>query len=58
VRREAETASAASGALIRINIREPEVRHGRGVGIAAPAAQTLRALDELVGTTPGQPQNA
>jgi NAD-dependent SIR2 family protein deacetylase len=46
VRREAERASAASGALVRINVREPEVRHGRGVGIAAPAAATLLALDE------------
>jgi NAD-dependent SIR2 family protein deacetylase len=46
VRREAEVASAASGALVRINPREPEVRHGRGVGIAAPAAATLLAIDE------------
>jgi NAD-dependent SIR2 family protein deacetylase len=46
VRREAELASAASGALVRINVREPEVRHGRGIGIAAPAAATLLALDE------------
>jgi NAD-dependent SIR2 family protein deacetylase len=44
VRREAETASAASGALIRINVREPQVRHGRGVEIAAPAASTLGEL--------------
>jgi NAD-dependent SIR2 family protein deacetylase len=44
VRREAERASAASGALIRINVREPELRHGRGVGIAAPAAAALTAL--------------
>jgi NAD-dependent protein deacetylases, SIR2 family len=49
VRREAEVASAASGALVRINVREPDVRHGRGVGIAAPAAVTLAALDELLG---------
>lgn len=48
VRREAELASAASGALVRINVREPEVRHGRGVGIAAPAAATLVALDALL----------
>lgn len=46
VRREAERASAASGVLIRINVREPDVRHGRGVGIAAPAAATLRSLGE------------
>jgi NAD-dependent SIR2 family protein deacetylase len=48
VRREAEVASAASGALVRINVREPDVRHGRGVGIAAPAAAALLALDELL----------
>ena len=46
VRREAELASAASGALVRINVREPEVRHGRGVGIAAPAAKVLTELWE------------
>ena len=46
VRREAELASAASGALVRINLREPQVRHGHGVGIAASASATLRALDE------------
>ncbi|MCU1661823.1 MAG: Silent information regulator protein Sir2 [Pseudonocardia sp.] len=49
VRREAERASAASGALVRINPREPDVRHGRGVSIAAPAAATLLALHELLG---------
>jgi NAD-dependent SIR2 family protein deacetylase len=48
VRREAELAAAASGALVRINPRQPDVRHGRGVGVAAPAAATLRALDGLV----------
>jgi NAD-dependent SIR2 family protein deacetylase len=46
VRREAEAASAATGALIRINVREPDVRHGHGVGLAAPAAATLQVLDE------------
>ena len=46
VRREAELASAASGALVRINLREPQVRHGRGVGIAAPAGTALTALAE------------
>jgi NAD-dependent SIR2 family protein deacetylase len=45
VRREAELASAASGALVRINLREPQVRHGRGVGIAGAAVATLLALD-------------
>jgi hypothetical protein len=29
---------------VRINVREPEVRHGRGVGIPAGAAETLAAL--------------
>ncbi len=44
VRREAELASAASGALVRINVREADVRHGRGVSIAAPAAAALHGL--------------
>jgi NAD-dependent SIR2 family protein deacetylase len=48
VRREAELASAATGALIRINVREPEVRHGRGVSIARGAEPTLRELDALL----------
>jgi hypothetical protein len=48
VRRQAELASAASGALVRINVREPEVRHGRGVCIPAAAAETLAALDTLL----------
>ena len=46
VRRQAELASAATGALIRINVREPEVRHGRGVGLALPAADALQALEQ------------
>jgi NAD-dependent SIR2 family protein deacetylase len=44
VRRYAELASAATGALIRINPREPEIRHGRGVSIAAGALETLTRL--------------
>jgi NAD-dependent SIR2 family protein deacetylase len=44
VRRQAELAAAASGRLVRINVREPAVRHGRGVGLPAPAAATLVAL--------------
>lgn len=48
VRREAELASAASGALVRINVREPQVRDPRGFGIAEPAATTLAALDALL----------
>lgn len=45
VRRHAELASAASGALIRINPREPEVRHGRGLSLPQPALPALRAID-------------
>jgi len=48
VRRHAELASAASGALIRVNVREPGVRHGRGVGIAAGARATLIALEAML----------
>ncbi|GAA4290994.1 NAD-dependent deacetylase [Actinokineospora soli] len=44
VRRMSELASAASGALIRINPREPDVRHGRGVGIPMGAAEALTGL--------------
>ncbi|WP_020664280.1 SIR2 family NAD-dependent protein deacylase [Amycolatopsis benzoatilytica] len=44
VRRYAELASAATGALIRINPREPQIRHGRGVSIAAGALETLVKL--------------
>ncbi|WP_033292862.1 SIR2 family NAD-dependent protein deacylase [Amycolatopsis jejuensis] len=44
VRRYAELASAASGALIRINPREAEVRHGRGISIPAGALETLIKL--------------
>lgn len=49
VRRQSELAAASSGALVRINVREPEVRHGHGVGLAAPAATTLAALDTALG---------
>jgi len=44
VRRHAELASAASGALIRVNVREPDIRHGRGVSLAAGARATLEAI--------------
>lgn len=44
VRRQAELASAASGSLIRINTREPEVRHGRGVSLPVGALEALTAL--------------
>lgn len=49
VRRQSELAAASSGALVRINVREPDVRHGHGVGLAAPAAATLQALDAALG---------
>src|SRR5690606_21261158 len=48
VRREPELSSAASGALVRINTREPAVRHGRGVAIARPAAEVLTEPAALV----------
>jgi NAD-dependent SIR2 family protein deacetylase len=54
VRRYAELASAATGALIRINPREPEIRHNRGVSIAAGALETLTALAAATG--PGSPR--
>ncbi|MEU4801096.1 Sir2 family NAD-dependent protein deacetylase [Actinosynnema sp. NPDC023587] len=50
VRRQAELASAASGALIRINPREPDVRHGRGVSLRMGAAAALVELDRLTGS--------
>ncbi|MBK0865624.1 NAD-dependent protein deacetylase [Saccharopolyspora sp. HNM0986] len=46
VRRHAELASAGSGALIRINPREPEVRHGRGISLPVGALEALGAIDE------------
>ncbi|SFB08504.1 NAD-dependent protein deacetylase, SIR2 family [Amycolatopsis marina] len=48
VRRQAELASAASGALIRINPREPDVRHGRGISLPLGALAALTALDTLL----------
>lgn len=45
VRRMAELASAHSGALVRINPREPEVRHGNGIPVPMGALETLRELD-------------
>ncbi|MFD2471702.1 SIR2 family NAD-dependent protein deacylase [Amycolatopsis silviterrae] len=44
VRRYSELASAATGALIRINPREPRIRHGRGISIPAGALETLVKL--------------
>lgn len=48
VRRHAELASATSGALIRVNTREPAVRHGRGVALSMGAAAALTGLDALL----------
>lgn len=46
VRRQAELASAATGALIRINPREPEVRHGHGISLPLGAGEALAAIDQ------------
>jgi len=48
VRRYSELASAATGALVRINPREPGIRHGRGVSLATNGLETLQALDALL----------
>lgn len=48
VRRQAEVASATDGSLIRINPREPEVRHGRGVSIPLGALDALSAINDLL----------
>ncbi len=48
VRRYSELASAATGALVRINPREPQIRHGRGVSLASNGLETLKALDALL----------
>nr|WP_221472101.1 Sir2 family NAD-dependent protein deacetylase [Amycolatopsis umgeniensis] len=49
VRRYSELASAATGALVRINPREPRIRHDRGVSLASNGLETLEALDALLG---------
>ncbi|MEU5693447.1 Sir2 family NAD-dependent protein deacetylase [Actinosynnema sp. NPDC020468] len=49
VRRQAELASASSGALIRINPREADVRHGRGVSLAMGAREALTELARRIG---------
>lgn len=46
IRRQAELASAGTGALVRINLREPQVRDRRAVGIPAPAREILQALGD------------
>lgn len=48
VRRYAELASAGSGTLIRINPREPDVRHGRGIPLPMRSLEALNALDALL----------
>jgi NAD-dependent SIR2 family protein deacetylase len=48
VRRQAELATAATGALIRINPREADIRHGRGVSLTGGALETLTALDAVL----------
>ncbi|ANY07067.1 SIR2 family NAD-dependent protein deacylase [Pseudonocardia sp. HH130630-07] len=53
VRRRSELAAAATGALVRINVREPEVRHGRGVAVGGPAAASLAAIDAAIDAAPG-----
>jgi NAD-dependent SIR2 family protein deacetylase len=45
VRRMAELASARTGALIRINPREPRIRHGRGVELPMGSLAALSELD-------------
>jgi NAD-dependent SIR2 family protein deacetylase len=45
VRRMSELASARTGALIRINPREPEIRHGRGVSLPMGSLAALSELD-------------
>jgi NAD-dependent SIR2 family protein deacetylase len=49
VRRQAELASAATGALIRINPREPEIRHDRGVSLPMDALEALTELARRTG---------
>ncbi|MBK1785207.1 NAD-dependent protein deacetylase [Prauserella sp. ASG 168] len=48
VRRQAELASAATAALVRINPREPEVRHGRGIPLPEAALNALTALSKTI----------
>ncbi|MGA6165607.1 SIR2 family NAD-dependent protein deacylase [Amycolatopsis magusensis] len=45
VRRYAELASAATGRLIRINPREADVRHGRGVSLPLTSLDALSRID-------------
>ena len=45
VRQHAELATAANGALIRINPQDSQVRDGRGVSLALGAAEALTGID-------------
>lgn len=45
VRRHAEMASSANGALIRINPQDAQVRDGRGVSLALGVAEALTGID-------------
>ncbi|MFC6093799.1 SIR2 family NAD-dependent protein deacylase [Saccharothrix lopnurensis] len=49
VRRQAELASAATGNLIRINPREPDIRHGRGISLPLGAEEALTRLARRTG---------
>ncbi|MFD7652767.1 NAD-dependent deacetylase [Actinosynnema sp. NPDC059797] len=49
VRRQAELATAATGNLVRINPREPGIRHGRGVSLPLGAREALTELARRTG---------
>ena len=53
VRRQTKLASAGTGALIRINPREPAIRHDRGISLPLGAAEALAALHALLDRHPG-----
>lgn len=48
VRRYSELSSASDGALVRINPREPQVRHDHGIALPMGAVEALRAIDGLL----------
>jgi NAD-dependent SIR2 family protein deacetylase len=52
VRRMSELASARTGALIRINPREPEIRHNRGVSLPMGSLEALSELDKRLRASP------
>lgn len=51
VRRMSELASARTGALIRVNPREPEIRHNRGISLAMSSLEALSELDKRIKTS-------